>query len=104
VQLFPYKAARLKADIEQKACLEAGPHTPALWQAVVVRSYIDKSFYATHVPTAKALAARVVHANEDPCNIIMRAESGRSQGMHSRRHGWMLEIRRACAYWTAGSG
>ena len=36
VHMFPFKAARIKADIQQQACREVGPHTPALWQSVVV--------------------------------------------------------------------
>ncbi len=36
VHMFPFKAARIKADIQQQACREVGQHTPALWQSVVV--------------------------------------------------------------------
>ncbi len=36
VLMFPFKAARLKADIQQQACREAGPHSPALWGSTVV--------------------------------------------------------------------
>lgn len=35
VHMFPFKAARIKADLQQQAIREVGPHTPALWQAVV---------------------------------------------------------------------
>ncbi|BDA47538.1 hypothetical protein COCOBI_10-3860 [Coccomyxa sp. Obi] len=35
VHMFPFKAARIKADIQQQACREVGPHTPALWRSVV---------------------------------------------------------------------
>ncbi|EIE23618.1 hypothetical protein COCSUDRAFT_41804 [Coccomyxa subellipsoidea C-169] len=35
VLMFPFKAARLKADIQQQACREAGPHSPALWRSTV---------------------------------------------------------------------
>lgn len=41
VQMFPYKTARIKADVQQAAVKEVGPHTPALWQSVVVRTVFN---------------------------------------------------------------
>ncbi|KAK9905784.1 hypothetical protein WJX75_006257 [Coccomyxa subellipsoidea] len=35
VLMFPFKAARIKADIQQQACREVGPHTPGLWRFIV---------------------------------------------------------------------
>ena len=36
MQMFPFRAARLKADILRAACNDVGMHTPTHWQRVVV--------------------------------------------------------------------
>ena len=36
MRMFPYTAARVKADIQRAACTDIGMHTPALWQKVTV--------------------------------------------------------------------
>ena len=36
MRMFPYTAARVKADIQRAACAEVGMHTPARWQRVAV--------------------------------------------------------------------
>ena len=36
MRMFPYTAARVKADIQRAACTDIGMHTPALWQKVAV--------------------------------------------------------------------
>ena len=36
MRMFPYKAARLKSDIQRAACWQVGMHTPAHWARVTV--------------------------------------------------------------------
>ena len=36
MRMFPYKAARLKSDIQRAACTQVGMHTPAHWARVTV--------------------------------------------------------------------
>lgn len=36
LRMFPYKAARLKSDIQRAACTQVGMHTPAHWARVTV--------------------------------------------------------------------
>ena len=36
MRMFPYTAARVKADIQRAACTDIGMHMPALWQKVAV--------------------------------------------------------------------
>ena len=40
MQMFPFTAARLKADIQRAACNDVGMHTPTHWQRVVVRAHL----------------------------------------------------------------
>lgn len=42
MRMFPYKAARLKSDIQRAACSQVGMHTPAHWARVTVGFLICK--------------------------------------------------------------
>ena len=39
MRMFPFTAARLKADLQRAACSEVGMHTPVMWQRVVVSAH-----------------------------------------------------------------
>ena len=42
MRMFPYKAARLKSDIQRAACSQVGMHTPTHWARVTVCLVICK--------------------------------------------------------------
>ena len=43
MQMFPFTAARLKADIQRAAFNDVGMHTPTHWQRVVVSAQPSSS-------------------------------------------------------------